>query len=184
MLFFSLLTFLTIKNMKKWIFGVILLFLIFFVGSSRNFYIENLNLLRVVSSEARIKSAIEALNIIKKQPVLGVGFNAYKYAQIRSGTRSSINALTSHADAGTDNSFLFILATTGIVGFISYAYMWFKLLKSDSLKIKQNSNWLRPVIIASTVGLFIDALFINSLFYPFIMMWMFCIFGLSVKENR
>jgi O-antigen ligase len=161
-----------------------MLFLVFFVISSRNFNVENLNLLRVVSSEARIKSAAEAFSIIEKNPIFGIGFNAYRYAQIRYGLRSGQNVFASHADAGTDNSFLFVLATTGIVGFISYMYIWFKLLKSGSLKTKQNSYWLKPVIISSTIGLFIDALFINSLFYPFIMMWMFCIFGLSVRENR
>lgn len=182
-LFFSLFAFLIIRNTKKLMVVVILLFLIFFAISSQNFYIENVNLLRIVSSEARVKSALEAINIIKRNPILGVGFNAYRYAQIRYGTRTGQNVLISHADAGTDNSFLFVLATTGVFGFIAYLFLWFKVLKLSFVKIKQNTEWLRAIIFASAVGLFIDSLFINSLFYPSIMMWMWLLLGLKEEKT-
>lgn len=184
MLFFALFTFLLIKKMKKWMLAVIFVFLIFFALSYKNFYIENINLLRTASTQARIKSVAEAINIIKRQPILGVGFNAYRYAQIKYGVRSGDNAFQSHADAGTDNSFLFILATTGIVGLVSYLYLWVILFRRVYAKgiLTQDLIWLKPVIIASSVGVFIDSFFINSLFYPFIMMWMWVLLGL-IENN-
>lgn len=178
--FFSVLfIFLYIKKSIKWIFLAIFLFLIFFALIYKNFNIVNINLFRIVSTEARLKSASDALKIIEKNPVLGVGFNAYRYAQIRYGLKHGIGALESHADAGTDNSFLFVLATTGIIGLVSYLYMWGFLFKN---KYSSEFKWLKPVFICSVFGLFINSLFINSLFYPLILMWIWIILGL--KESK
>lgn len=143
---------------------ILILFIVsilFFVISSRSFNIENVNLLRTASSEARIESARDAISIIQENPLIGVGFNAYRYAQIRYGLREEVGAKLSHADAGTDNSFLFVLATTGIIGFASYLFIWYRILK----------NALSPVVIASIIGLFINSFFINSLFFPPLMLW-------------
>lgn len=140
--------------------------------SSRYFNIENINLFRIASSEARIDSAKNALTIIKSNLLTGVGFNSYRYAQIRYGIRKEQSAGTiSHADAGTDNSFLFVLATTGFVGLILYLFMWFKIFKIAS-----------ALAIVSIFGVFIDSLFINSLFYPFVMLWLWII--LALKKNN
>lgn len=152
------------------LFGIVL---IAFVISSRFFNVENMNLLRTVSSEARIETSENALKIIRKNPVMGIGFDAYRYAQLRYGFRSNQSGVASHADAGADNSFLFVLATTGIVGFLLYSFMWFRILKS-----------VNSLAIASIVGIFANSLFINSLFYPFIIFWLWIIIALSVKNSN
>lgn len=156
-------------NKKMWIVFVLLTIIIVALISSRYFNIENINLFRVVSTEARIETSRNALVIIQDNPIFGIGFNSYRYVQIDYGFRNE-NAKLSHADAGVDNSILFIMATTGILGFISYIFMWFKILKTASI-----------LCIVSIVGIFIDSLFINSLFYTFIMFWLWTIIGL--KEN-
>lgn len=173
MLFVSLVTFFILVKKIKWILGIIFISLIFLVLSSKSFYIENINLFRIVSTEARIYSAKTAIRIIKDNPFLGVGFNTYRYAQIKYGFINDINY--SHADAGTDNSFLFILATTGVVGFVAYLYIWWSVLK-----FAWNSKAI--VIIASVIGLFAGSIFINSLFYPFFMAWMWVLIGLREKR--
>lgn len=184
MLLFSVFTFLTLTK-KLWI---LIPFIILFLVSAfllQNSKIENLNLFRTASSEARIGSSITALKIIKENPVLGVGFNAYRYAQIRYGFKDVQSSLKSHADAGTDNSFLFVLATTGIIGFFAYIYLWFKALSINFKSYKEEKSFsfnkmISIIIISSLVGLFIDSLFINSLFYPVILQWLWILLGLSV----
>jgi O-antigen ligase len=149
---------------------IILLFAIVFIViliSSRYFNIANINLFRVASSEARIETAKDTLKVIQSRPILGIGFNAYRYAQVQYGLRNEIN-VASHADASTDNSFLFVMATTGIVGLILYLFLWFRILKIASV-----------LVIASVVGVFVDSLFINSLFYPSIMLWLWIVAGLA-----
>lgn len=169
-------TLLFLKKQKKLIFMILGLAVIFFVIASKNFYIENLNLLRTASSKARLESASHAITIIQDNPVFGVGFDAYRYAQVRYGFIQGDRDMLSHSGAGTDNSFLFVLATTGVVGLTFYLYMWFKVLKS------QGDKTTTSVIIASTVGIFANSFFINSLFYPSIMLWMWVLIGL--RESR
>lgn len=174
MLIVSSSLFFILKNKKKWIallFGIILLAVI---ASSRYFNIENINLFRIVSTEARLETARNAITIIKDHPVFGIGFNAYRYAQLYYGFRNSKSSIVSHADASPDNSFLFILATSGLVGFVLFSFLWFSLLRYN---IKNN-----PLLISSVVGVFVTSLFINSLFYPFIMMWLWII--IAVKESK
>ncbi len=160
-----------LMNKKIWI--AVLLGTIFFVivATSRYFDIENINLFRIVSSEARLKTAIKAIEIIREHPVLGVGFNAYRYAKLDNSSRADKLRVISHADAGVDNSFLFVIATTGLIGFILYLFLWFRILKTASV-----------LAIASVTGVFIDSMFINSLFYPLIMLWIWIV--VAAKENR
>ena len=160
-----------LMHKKIWIailFGITILVI---TMSSRYFSIENINLFRIVSSEARLATAKEAVRIILSRPIFGVGFNSYRYAKLDYGLRNNKLYLISHADAGVDNSFLFVAATTGIVGFILYLFLWFRIFKIASI-----------LAIASIAGIFINSLFINSLFYPFIMLWLWII--IAIKVNR
>lgn len=138
---------------------------------------EGTNLLRITSTEARIPTALNSITIFKNNPVLGVGFNAYGFAAEKYGFLKVSN-YPNHAAAGTDNSFLFILATTGVVGFLSYIFLWFKIFLSVKDGIRKK-NIFSYVLLASSVALFFDSLFVNSLFYVFIMLWIWIIVGLS-----
>jgi len=111
------------------------------------------------------------MKIIQDHPVFGVGFNAYRYAQLNYGFRNDKAERISHADSGVDNSMLFVLATTGVVGFLFYLFMWIRILKTANV-----------LIIASVIGVVIDSLFVNSLFYTYIMFWLWVIIGL--RENK
>ena len=169
MLIVSSTLFLILMNRKIWIVFLLAITLLVLAISSRYFNIENINLFRIVSSEARLETARNAISIISKNPIFGVGFNSYRYAQLKYGFRNEAN-VTSHADASPDNSFLFVMATTGIVGLIIYLFLWYKILKIASI-----------LAISSVAGAFVDSLFINSLFYPFIMLWLWII--IALKEN-
>jgi len=177
MLFVSLLTYLAIINKKRYY----LFFLIssfFFLGIlSPTFNKENTNLLRKTSSYARLETYKNSFIIIKENPFLGVGFNTYRYAQYKYGFRNALNKFPSHADAGTDNSFLFVTSTTGFIGLVGYLYMYFVILRNSVIE-KSKKNIIMPiVIIVSILGLSINAFFINSLFFPEIMLWVWIVAG-------
>jgi O-antigen ligase len=140
-------------------------------------YSEGTNLFRITSTEARLTTSENALVIFQKNPIFGVGFNAYRYAQNRYGLIDQTNnqVAIDHAGAGTDNSFLFVLATTGIVGFLAYLFLWWRI-------IIIGKTYKSPVLIAAAVALFADAFFINSLFYPFIMIWLWSFVGLTESK--
>lgn len=187
MLLVSAIIFSILTKKIKWIFGIILISVIFISISSRSFNIENVNLFRIASTEARIDSARIAMQIIKDNSIFGIGFNTYRYAQIKYGFRNPGDSRLSHADAGTDNSFLFILATTGIVGLIFYLNLLWKILKMSYLNYEQYKNqdvqkYIAIAIIASVGGIMIDSLFINSLFYSGMLAWLWILLGVTAKK--
>lgn len=182
MLFVSVFFFLIMFKKKR----VFLLFTLFslaiFLFLPRLSQTEGTNIFRVTSSLARVTSAQHAIQIFIDNPIIGVGFNAYRYAQFRYGFLNHSDWLTSHSGAGAENSFLFILATTGILGFASYLYFWFALYRYEwnlFIKVKNMDKFFPAVVLASFVGLFINSFFINSLFYPLFMEWMWILLGLT-----
>jgi len=160
---------------KKLILLLLIIILIMVSISSRYFNIANINLFRVVSSEARIETARNAIKIIQDRPIFGIGFNAYRYAQFHYGFRNRVN-IASHADASPDNSFLFVASTSGLIGLILFAFLWFRIFK---YYIKNNA-----LVLSSVVGIFVSSLFINSLFYVHIMFWLWIIIGLNSSVSQ
>lgn len=182
MLITSSVVFFILIEKKKLILGLLLAVALFGLIASPKFYDENMNLFRVNSSNARLGNYELALRIFKDHPVIGVGFNSYRYTKELYGLNHDWVDAPSHADAGVDNSFLFVLATTGIVGFSAYMFIWYGILKRAYLLYKKNKNIMAIVVISSTVGIFIHALFINSLFFAPIMLWMWILIGMMNKD--
>jgi O-antigen ligase len=129
---------------------------------------HTLLLTRVDSTFARIGNWEESIGIITKAPIIGNGFNTLRFVYERNHPEL-VEGPLSKAAAGLDSSLLFILATTGIIGFA--IYMWI-LLSSLKLfwKHKQLVN-TRGIMIAVLVALLTHSLFTNSLFYPWVMLW-------------
>ena len=182
MLIISSFLFFIVKLKKKYIFLIFACLLIMLIVVSPKQNIENTNYLRVASVEARITSIDNVLSVIQRNIVLGVGFDAYRYAQLNYGLikHSPLASKISHANAGTDNSLLFIWATTGIFGFASFIYIIYELLKHSYKSARQNI--FSAVFFASLAGVIVDAFFINSLFYPSILLWLSSISIFAFKD--
>lgn len=171
MFFVGILTFIFIKREKKFLVGILSIFMIMLLlASFMGLKSEGTNLLRINSSQARLVSSQEALDVFRQNPVFGVGFNAYEYAIEKKHSNPTVNY--NHAQAGTDNSSLFILATAGVLGLIAYLYFWSSVFALN----KKSFFW--PVLVSSSIALFVNSIFINSLFYSFIMFWMWVIISL------
>ena len=180
MLFISIITFLILSKKSKLIFIVVLILSLLIFVAPKSFKTEGTNLLRTVSSEARITSMKYGLYIFEKNPIFGVGFNAYRYAQNKYLGLNNIYWQTTHAGAGTDNSFIFVLATTGVIGFTAYLYLILNILNLS--KINLTKNRYAAVLFSSLFGLLISSIFINSFFYVFILEWIFILAALT--ENN
>lgn len=123
---------------------------------------------------SRLTNYQQSLKIAKDHPLFGVGFNNYRYVQRDYGFLKGDDWQANHAGAGADSSFLLVLATTGIFGFLSYLWIWGKALKENKNNI---------LVIASLMALFVHSLFLNSLFYPWVMVWIWLLLALA-KENK
>ncbi|OGH11504.1 MAG: hypothetical protein A3B38_01710 [Candidatus Levybacteria bacterium RIFCSPLOWO2_01_FULL_36_13] len=173
----SLVVFLILLNKRKILFVTLIILLLLIFVAPKAFITEGTNILRIASIEARLDSAKVATDIFVKNPIIGIGFNSYRFAQHKYGYLKDEGWTTTHSGAGTDNSYLFILATTGIVGLITYIYLIYRILYISKTK----NNLMSKVLIASVTGLLINSLFINSLFFVYIMEWIWII--VAFTEN-
>jgi len=164
-------------NGKKVLAGISILIILITIMFSANTKVEGLNPFRTASSNARLESMKNALQISRDHPLFGVGFNAYRYAQIAYGFRVAYTPFPSHSDSGTDNSFLFIFTTTGIIGFAAYLYFLYSLGKGR-LHLSRK-NHLSQAFIASLISWGVGSFFINGLFYSLMLFWMWTFYGVT-----
>jgi O-antigen ligase len=130
------------------------------------------------SAQPRIVSWQNSLTIAQKNLFLGVGFNTYRYAQDRYGIISLDTS--GNAGAGADSSWLFILATTGLLGLLVFVANYIGLIWSGWQVYRASEH---EVIKASALGLLavlcglaVASQFNNALFYTWILepLWLWC----------
>jgi O-antigen ligase len=111
------------------------------------------------SAHFRFISWQNTWDIAKDNLPLGVGFNAFRYAQMDYGI-FEVGEYGGHSGAGSDSSLLLVLATTGIVGFLLFA-----------TGLLYATHTYTPLL-----GLLIHSQFVNSLFYPpILLLWLILI---------
>lgn len=89
---------------------------------------ESINLMRTTSIFTRAHDYGIAIDIWKKSPLLGIGYNHIRYEKdnyVSEPITESYNP--SHASASFHSSFLMILVTAGIVGLVLYLWLLYRL---------------------------------------------------------
>ena len=173
------------KSLISYFLSVLLLGIILI---PKDFESEGVKLFRTASISARIDSASDVIAIIRDNPIFGVGFNTYRYVYKDYGFANQKNWEMNHSGAGTDNSFLFILATTGVVGFLAYIYLIASCVKYLwNIYIEEEDFTKRKTVsiiaLSSILSLCVNSLFINSLFYPAVMFWIWILMGTLLEKN-
>lgn len=131
------------------------------------------------TAQARVDSWQNAVLIGNQYPVLGVGFNTYRYVQERMGFFGE-GYDGGHAGAGVDSSSLFVFVTMGTVGFT--AYLFFVVQMAFSALFKARKHVWAGAFLATLVALFADSQFVNSFFYPWILGWFVVMGGIFVGK--
>lgn len=104
----------------------------------------------------------QGFEIFLKHPIIGVGYNAYNFA-LKEYNLADEQFLRGHGSTTNDSSILHIAATTGILGFSAYLLFLVSLCKASWGK--------NPYFVAGIFGLLGHSIFVNSLFYPPILIW-------------
>lgn len=144
---------------------------------------EGTKLERYSTINARFANYNQAIKIAWNRPLFGVGFNLYRYAQRDYGFISEDNWLETHAGAGADSSVLFILATTGVIGLMSYGFLLLGILRMGMDKDDKSNSKL--VLLAGTTAIIINSFFNNTMYYAWIMWWWWIILALvEVKDYK
>jgi len=135
---------------------------------------EAAKLERTYSIYAKFDDWKDTITIFKNEPVFGVGFNNICAAKIKYLGKGNTE---SHACAGSDSSLLLVLATTGIIGFIIFIDLIVNVVKNIDNSIYGNA------FKACASALFIHSLFVNSLFYPWVMGYIGILLAISLKKH-
>ena len=133
------------------------------------------------SALARLGSWNRGIRLFKENPITGVGFNTIRFVSARQGFFGE-DDLGGRAGAGVDSSLLFVLATTGAVGVGIFFLVGVKILK-DSFSAFRNKtselgSFLGLLVFSTFSGLLFESNFINSIFYPQILLWLLTVLGL------
>ncbi len=157
-----------LKKIYLLVFFMVLVLTLYFLPNPGG---EGVKLSRTSSINARTLNYSQALRLFRKFPVLGVGYNnvcvaKIKYLEIRDPGANSCS--------GFDNSYLFILSATGTVGFMVFLKLVYDLMSRTS------KNFYGNIFIASGLAVFTHSLFVNSLFYAWIIGWI----GILIAVSR
>ncbi len=134
---------------------------------------DTLRLDRFTSIVARVGNWQQSWQLVQKSPLFGLGFNTLRFTNPPSVTGEFI---PSRAAGGLDSSLFFVWATTGLLGLVTF--IWF-LGKSWGSRNSGNLLWQ-----SSLVAVLVHSLFLNSLFYPWVMIWLWVILGVSESNQK
>lgn len=128
------------------------------------------------SGYLRVVAWQHSLIIAQDNLVYGVGYNAYRYAQENYQFIGDTQAIGGNSGAGTDSSLLLLLATTGIPGLILWIALATQAWRIGWRAYRRNSVWGLPVVVGIP-ALLVHSVFLNSLFYPWIMLYLWVMIG-------
>lgn len=155
------LTFSFLKKSIKTACLTIILFLVLLL--SFQIYIRAVNRItpldRNQTASYRLSTWQQGFQLFQKSPLLGIGFNSYNFA-LKQFNLGDNQFLAGKGSTTNDSSLLYILSTTGILGLLSYFLFIGGMIKTKN-----------ATLIAGILGLFFHSFFVNSLFYPFILIW-------------
>ena len=134
------------------------------------------------TAQARIESWQNGILIFRQNPILGVGFNTYRFAQEKYGYFSFDNPQGGHSGSGSDSSLVLIAATTGILGFTVFLLLLFQIIQFITKNITY--DYVPLISTASLLAILVHSQFVNSLFYPQIMIAVWFLIGLTYSRNN
>lgn len=134
------------------------------------------------TSKARVESWQKALLVFKDHFFVGVGFNTYRYSQASYGFFENDQTLGGHSGAGSDSSLLLVAATTGIFGL--GAFIWILISIWETVAKSSKRSFIALGALASFIGLLVHSQFVNSLFFPQIMLLVWFFVGIVDRENN
>lgn len=129
---------------------------------------QGVNLLRYYSITNRMQSWVTGWGLFSRNPITGIGFNQYPSVLVTQGAFG-----VPYHPSAPDNSWLFILATTGLLGFIALLGLI-------------RSWWVHEADIHShgaLLAIILHSFTNNSFFFPWILLWWWLILLMNFQEK-
>ncbi len=125
------------------------------------------------TASLRLQSLERSFELWKKYPLLGIGYNTYRYRAAEEGIVDE----DYFSSGGSDSTHLTVLVTTGIIGFLAYLLFLGTLWLQPFLRFFRTKNELFLGFASGLIALFVHALFVNSLFFPLILLPVMAVSG-------
>ncbi|PIZ73490.1 hypothetical protein COY07_01955 [Candidatus Peregrinibacteria bacterium CG_4_10_14_0_2_um_filter_43_11] len=132
------------------------------------------------TARLRVDSWNNAFEIIHDHPWIGVGYSRYSHEIIARGH----GLASDHNVGGSDSSLLTLWATTGIFGLLTYLLIGFVAMMVAVRRISQKKDfksYLNVGLLAAFFGIMIHSVFVNSLLYPLLMVYLWT--GLGMMDE-
>ncbi|MCD5382758.1 O-antigen ligase family protein [Candidatus Gracilibacteria bacterium] len=127
------------------------------------------------TAKLRVKSWETGIQLFQEKPWLGRGFNTLKIVQ----KEKWVFMTKSHGASGIDASFLTVLATTGLVGFLLFLGFILWILFFNFKKFLQKKDGFAIGLFAGLLGILANAIFVNILFFYLFLPILFIAIGLG-----
>lgn len=126
---------------------------------------HSISFFRTFSVVARVENYQKTIEIFRKSPIFGIGYNNLCFVKNKF---FEVESYQSHSCSGSDSSLLFVISTTGIIGLMIFVQLLYNLWKSSEKLFK-----------LSLIGVLVHSSFSNSIFYPWILIYILIIYSIS-----
>lgn len=131
-----------------------------------------------ISASERLSSWDKGLKLFQINPLIGIGYNNVRSVSQENNLLKTFSTDGGNSGAGVDSSWLLVLATTGIMGAILIGYWYINLVVVFLKAFFQSKRRELFILAGLLIAFFINSQFINSLFYPPLMISLFLITGM------
>lgn len=135
------------------------------------------------SAIERVESWNKGIYVFQKNPVTGVGLNNLREAYQRYGLFKVFSENGGNSGSGVDSSFIFILATTGVVGLVTYIIFWGIIIINLCKRLFSRFENFALFLFSIIAGLFFSSQFVNALFFSPVVLLLYLIMGASYEKG-
>lgn len=174
----GVITYCLLNKQWIWILGLAVLIGVYVVIPKPT--MEAFRLDRTISAFARVENWQKSILLFQKEPIFGTGFGNKRRIQ---SSVHVVEDIPNNAGSGIDSSLLFVLATTGIMGFFCFLYVIKNIIALIWDALRKNSSYtLGTVVLVCMIALLVHSVFTNSWFYPWVMIYVWIFLGVVQKQ--
>lgn len=137
------------------------------------------------TAQLRLVSYRNAFTVIGDHPIIGVGYNLYKYVQVE---YNFLEKTEEHSASGSDSSLLTMWVTTGTTGLLIYLWLFGAILREVWRTWRDKTlpklwQGFGLGTFAGLCGLIAHSQFVNGLQYPHLMemIWLLVAMSIAVR---
>ncbi|NCP67027.1 O-antigen ligase family protein [bacterium] len=140
------------------------------------------------TAKLRVQSWQRSLILFDKYPVIGIGYNTYRFR----GAEEGVVDENFFSAGGSDSTLLTVLVTTGIIGFLAfmwfYADLWIRNFIRWRKAPRRNSflsgGELNLGFVAGWSAILVHSVFVNSLLFPLIFIPIMVVAGALERQSK